>query len=124
MDEERENYVERGTPTHWRLVRRIVAVVLFIALVAIVVEWALLPHRYTQEEADQIQPGMTATEVEELLGRPPDETAGGGRFAMWKSRASAIDVVYQDGRVERVVFKSGPAPSFCQRWKLHLGLPH
>jgi hypothetical protein len=120
MDQERENYAETGRRMNWRLVRWFVAVLLIIALAAILIEWATLPHQLTQEEADRIQLGMTPEEVEAVFGRPPDSAFPD--VAEWKGRGSFIDVCYRDGRVERVVCRTGGGPGFFRRWKQHLGL--
>ena len=120
MDQERENYAEPGRRMNWRPVRWFIAVLLVLVLAAIVIEQATLPHQLTQEEADRIRPGMTPEEVEAAFGRPPDESARD--VAEWKGRGSFIDVVYRDGRVERVVCRTGGGPGFIARWKRHLGL--
>lgn len=120
MDQELENYSEPGWRMNWRPVRWFVTALLALALVAVLIEWATLPHRLTQEEADRIQPGMTPDEVEAAFGRPPD--SAGRDVAEWTGRGSFIDVVYRDGRVERVVFRRDGGPGFVTRWRLHLGL--
>jgi hypothetical protein len=93
---------------------------LLLILAVILVEWASLPHRFTRKEADRIRPGMTPAEVEGIFGRPPDETSAD--CAEWRARASFIDVVYRDGRVERVVFRSFEPPGIYTRWTRYLGL--
>jgi len=122
MDQERENYAEPGKPTYWRRIRQFVALFLSLILVAIFLELAYLPHRYTQEQANQILPGMTPTEVENVLGRPPDERGDDGGDAWWNSRGTTIGVIYQDGRVAATSFESSDPPSFLERWRRHLGL--
>lgn len=101
MDQAREDYAEPGWRMNWRPVRWFVAALAVIVLAAILIEWAALPHRLTQEEADRIRPGMTPEEVEAAFGRPPDSAHP--EVAQWKGRGSFIDVGYRDRRVERVV---------------------
>jgi hypothetical protein len=105
---------------NWRSARRVVGTFLLLILAAALIEWAALPHRFTPQEADHIRSGMTPEEVEGVLGRPPDLTSRD--CAEWVARASGIDVRYREGRVERVVFKSAPAPGVYTRWMRHLGL--
>jgi hypothetical protein len=105
---------------NWRPVLWVVAVLAILVLAAIAIEWATLPHRLTQEEADRIRQGMTPEEVEAAFGRPPDEFARD--VSEWKGRGSFIDVCYRDGRVERVVSRLDGGQGFIARWKLHLGL--
>jgi hypothetical protein len=120
MDQERADYVEPASRMHWRPIRRVAGAFLLLIVAAVLVEWATLPHRYTQEEADRIRPGMTPAQVEDIFGRPPDAT--GRDTAEWRGRASFIDVVYRDGRVERVVCRSDEPPGVYTRWMRHLGL--
>jgi len=120
MDQERESYAEPGWQTNRRPVRWVIAAAAIIVLAAVMIGWATLPHRLTQEEADRIRPGMTPEEVEAAFGRPPDSAYPD--VAEWKGRGSFIDVCYRDGRVERVVSRLDGGPGFVTRWKLHLGL--
>ena len=119
---ERENYAEPKAPVNGRRVRRTAAIIVLVCVAILLIEMATVPHRYTQEEADRITVGMTADEVEALMGRPPDERSLDSAFSVWKSNATSIEVEYQVGRVAAVVRKSASAPGIYTRWRRHLGL--
>jgi hypothetical protein len=61
------------------------------------------PDRITERNCNKIVPGMTAAQVEDILGRKPDAivTVGGVELQRtWIGRTGSIDVAFDDdGRV-------------------------
>jgi hypothetical protein len=71
---------------------------------AVVCVWLVAPpDRITERNCNRIEPGMTAAQVEDILGRKPDAviTVGGIELQRtWIGRTGSIDVAFDhDGRV-------------------------
>jgi hypothetical protein len=115
--------------------RRVLVGAVVLALAAVAV--AFWPRGPTKNErrnqrlalADRtVQVGMTAGEVEQLLGCPPDERADGGAVERWTTRGHfghTVTVWYEGGTVRRVegrTWRSRPAPSVWDDLRDRLGL--
>jgi hypothetical protein len=76
--------------------------------------------RITERNCNRIKPGMSAAEVEDILGRKPDAviTVGGVELQRtWIGRTGAIDVTFDDNDrvVSRMPFMRMHEESFLDR---------
>ena len=116
--------------------RRVVVglVVLALVVVAAVVFWPRIPtedelRNFRIASADRtVQVGMTAGEVERLLGCPPDEQTDNGTVERWTTRGHfghTVTVRYVSGRVAAVegrTWRSKPDPPLWDDLRTRLGL--
>ena len=115
--------------------RRVTIGLVVLALVGATA--ALWPRGPTEDElhnrrlavADRtVQVGMTASEVERLLGCPPDERADGGAVERRTTRGHfgrTVTIRYENGRVASVegrTWRSKPDPSLWDDLRARLGL--
>jgi hypothetical protein len=88
--------------TRCRYILSAIAVAGLAIAVLVMVEMMPLEPGVTQASFDQIEDGMTLSEVEAILGRPPDfsgKNITGQAVHMWKSKSgsSATVMISKDG---------------------------
>src|SRR5262245_33696310 len=80
---------------------------------------AVSPDRITATNSDRIIRGMSAEQVEEILGRKPDEVTSyvvGLEFQTWVGRAGFIEVSFDNsGHVQRATFVQTEKQSLLDR---------
>jgi hypothetical protein len=114
-------------------VRRLVAGLVAVTALVSVIYIALQPRTITQKVAARIQPGMTMTEVQELLGRPPDQDGpyeskwlrdepNSRRLAVWQTPDMVIWVHHEDSSVTDSSYLPRVAETLWQRFRRRNGL--
>ncbi len=102
----------------WLRVMILIAVMLILGGGSL---WLTAPSdRITRRNCERIEPGMSAAQVEDLLGRKPDAaiTVGGIELQRtWIGRTGAIDVAFDDNGlvVSRMPFMSMREETFLDR---------
>jgi hypothetical protein len=79
---------------------RLTILVCFLLLAVGLCLWLVSPSdRITERNCNRVEPGMSAAQVEDLLGRKPDAviTVGGIELQRtWLGRTGSIDVAFDD----------------------------